>query len=219
MCSIPHNGPAARGDFTCAQAGCRACQDALIREHTGLIHTILQRVEHRGVPYTELVQAGRLALWRAVLRFDPHRGVRFSTYGGRAVERALWAAVRCARQAEAEAPGLPAPYVPTGLTWASQQPQVQAALRAAVAELPERLQEVLNTVYGLEGAPPCTYAALGRAWGLSRERIRQLHNAALVRLRHPGGSAVLYQLCERDSREAYLQALRRNRAWQQRGRR
>ena len=219
MCSIPQNGPAARGDFACAQAGCHACQDALVREHTSLIHTILRRVEHRGVPYAELVQAGRLALWRSVLRFDPHRGVRFSTYGGRAVERALWEAVRRARQAEATDPVAPPPYVPAGLTWASQQPEVQRALVGAVLQLPERLRAVMIALYGLDGQPPCTRAALGRAWGLSRERIRQLHNEALVVLRHPGLNSHLYQACERDSREAYLQALRLNRSWQRRRRR
>ncbi len=58
--------------------------------------------------YAELVPEGRLALWQAVLHFEPQRGVQFSTYGGRAVERALWAAVRQARAAEAETrPGFP----------------------------------------------------------------------------------------------------------------
>ena len=217
MCSILENGPAARGDFACAQAGCRACQDALIREHTGLIHTMLQRVEHAGVLYAELVQAGRLALWRAVLGFDPERGVRFATYGCVVIQRALWAAVRQARRPEESSAFVFSP--PEPWTAVSQQPDVQAALRAAVAKLPARLRDVMNTVYGLQGESPCTYAALGRAWGLSRERIRQLHNEALVTLRHPGFSAALYRLCDRDSRETYLQSLRRNRAWQQRGRR
>lgn len=217
MCSIPQFGSAARGDFGCAQAGCRACQDALIREHTGLIHTMLQRVEHAGVPYAELVQAGRLALWRAVRGFDPERGVRFSTYGSVAIQRALWAAVRQARPSEAH--HLPAPSPPEPWAGLSQQRDVQAALRAAVTALPERLRAVMSAVYGLDGQRPCTYAALGRAWGLSGERIRQLHNEALVTLRHPGFSQTLYHLCERDSREAYLQSLRLNRAWQRRRRR
>jgi len=217
MGSILQNDPAARGDFTCAQAGCRACQDALIREHTGLIHAMLRRVEHAGVPYAELVQAGRLALWRAVLGFDPERGVRFSTYGCVAIQRALWAAVRQARRPEESEALTSSP--PEPWTVVSQQPEVQAALRAAVAELPERLRDVMTTVYGLQGEPPCSYAALGRAWDLSRERIRQLHHEALVILRHPGFSAALYRLCERDSRAAYLHALRLNRVWQQRRRR
>jgi len=217
MCSITENDPARGGDFSCAQGGCHACQDALVRAHSGLIHSILRRVEHAGLPYAELVQAGRVALWRAVLCFDPCRGVQFTTYGGLAVERALWAAVREARQVR----DVPAPLgaVPEPWRRLSQQPEVGAALRAAVTQLPERLRTVVTTLYGLEGQAPCTQAALGRAWGLSGERIRQLHVQALVSLRQPGLNAALYQLCEQDSRTAYLQALRHNRAWQQRRRR
>ncbi|HNT77570.1 MAG TPA: hypothetical protein PKH77_21350 [Anaerolineae bacterium] len=60
------------------------------------------------MPYAELVQAGRLALWQAVLHFEPQRGVQFSTHGGLAVERTLWAVVRQARAAEAKRlPGFP----------------------------------------------------------------------------------------------------------------
>jgi RNA polymerase sigma factor (sigma-70 family) len=216
MCSITENDPTRGGDFSCAQGGCQACQDALVRAHSGLIHTILRRVEHAGLTYAELVQAGRVALWRAVLCFDPCRGVRFTTYGGLAVERALWAAVREARQVR----DVPAPVATLPEPWAgiSQQPEVRNALRAAVAQLPERLQVVVTRLYGLAEQPPCTQAALGRAWGLSGERIRQLHVQALVILRQPGLSTALYQLCEQDSRAAYLQALRYNRTWQRRRR-
>ena len=217
MCSITENDPSKGGDFACAQGGCRACQDALVRAHSGLIHTILRRVEHAGLPYAELVQVGRMALWRAVLCFDPHRGVRFTTYGGLAVEHALWAAVREARQVREVI--VPMGTAPELWTLISQQAEVQSALRAAVAQLPERLHTVVTTLYGLEGQPPCTQAALGRAWGLSGERIRQLHAQALVILRQPGLSAALYHLCEQDSRAAYLQALHHNRTWQRRRRR
>jgi RNA polymerase sigma factor (sigma-70 family) len=216
VCSIAENGGVDGGDFACAQRGCRVCQDVLVREHSGLIHSVLRRVEHAGVPYAELVQEGRLALWHAVLGFDPDRGVRFATYGWRVVEHALWAAVRRARQDGAGA--LPAGAGSEAWRVLSQQPAVQAALRVAVAQLPERLRDVVTLLYGLEGHEPCTQAALGRAWGISRERIRQLHVQALVRLRHPGLGAQVYQVCEQDSRAAYHQALQRNRAWQRRQR-
>jgi RNA polymerase sigma factor (sigma-70 family) len=217
MCSIAEDGELNGGGFACAQNGCRACQDALVREHSGLIHTVLRRVEHAGVPYAELVQEGRLALWHAVLGFDPERGVRFATYGGLAVERALWAAVRRARQGVA----IPVPAGAAPEPWAviSQRAAVRAALLAVVAQLPKRLQGVVTALYGLDGQAPCTQAALGRAWGISRERIRQLHVQALVRLRHPGLTSQLYQVCEQDSRATYHQALQCARAWQRRQRR
>jgi hypothetical protein len=133
------------------------------------------------------------------------------------VERALWAAVRRARQT----PVVPGAGQEQLETWArrSQQPEVQAALRRAVAQLPERLGAVVTALYGLDGQPGCTQAALGRVWGISGERVRQLHMAALTILRHPGLSTALYQACEQDSRAAYHQALQRNRAWQRRRRR
>jgi RNA polymerase sigma factor (sigma-70 family) len=217
MCSITENDPSKGGDFACAQSGCRACQDALVRAHSGLIHTLLRQVAHAGVPYAELVQAGRLALWRATLHFDPQRGVQFTTYAGVAVERALWATAHAGQRASNLAePVLAAPESGTPL---SQRLAVRSAVQAAVAQLPTRLQEVVRALYGLDGQKPCTQVALGRAWGVSNERIRQLHVQALVILRHPGLSADLYELCAQDGRTAYLQALRHNRTWQRRQRR
>jgi len=217
MCSITENDPSKGGDFACAQSGCRVCQDALVRAHSGLIHTLLRQVAHAGVPYAELVQAGRLALWRAALHFDPQRGVQFTTYAGVAVERALWATVHAGRRASALAgPVMAAPESGTPL---SQLLAVRSAVQAVVAQLPTRLQAVVRALYGLDGQKPCTQVALGRAWGVSGERIRQLHVQALVILRQPGLSADLYALCAQDGRAAYLQALRHNRTWQRRRRR
>ena len=87
-----------------------------------------------------------------------------------------------------------------------------------MAQLPERLRAVLVWVYGLDGQPPRTMAALGRQWGLTRERIRQLRNEALVLLRLPAYSAELRDWCDQDSRSAYRQALQLNRKWLVRGR-
>ncbi len=217
MCSITENDPSKGGDFACAQSGCRACQDALVRAHSGLIHTLLRQVAHAGVPYAELVQAGRLALWRAALHFDPQRGVQFATYAGVAVERALWATAHAGRRASAMAgPVMAAPESGVPL---SQLLAVRSAVQAVVAQLPTRLQAVVRALYGLDGQAPCTQVALGRAWGVSNERIRQLHVQALVILRQPGLSADLYALCTQDRRAAYLQALRHNRTWQRRRRR
>jgi RNA polymerase sigma factor (sigma-70 family) len=50
------------------------------------------------VVYDDLVQEGRIALWRAVLGFDPQRGVAFSSYAGKAIERRIWQAVARARR-------------------------------------------------------------------------------------------------------------------------
>jgi hypothetical protein len=80
------------------------------------------------------------------------------------------------------------------------QSKIDTALLATVSRLPDQLRAVLVWVYGLDGQPPRTMAALGRKWGLTRERIRQLRNEALLLLRLPAYSAELRDLCDQDSR-------------------
>ena len=75
--------------YVCAQGGCQVCLDGLIRQHEGLVHVVLRRQARGGVAYEDLLQEGRIGLWQAVLHFDPHRGVAFSTYAGVAIERRI----------------------------------------------------------------------------------------------------------------------------------
>lgn len=49
--------------------------------------------------------------------------------------------------------------------------------------LPEREKEIVEKRYGLKGEEPMTLAAIGEEKGLTRERIRQIEERALERLR------------------------------------
>jgi RNA polymerase primary sigma factor len=52
----------------------------------------------------------------------------------------------------------------------------------ALASLPLRERRVIELRYGLDGQPPCTLEEVGRAFGVTRERIRQIENSTLKRL-------------------------------------
>ncbi len=54
-----------------------------------------------------------------------------------------------------------------------------------LAELMPREAEILRLRFGLEGGVPQTLEQVGKAMGLSRERIRQIERQALRRLRQP----------------------------------
>lgn len=65
-------------------------RDAILREelvtaHLGLAHQLARRFAHRGEAYDDLVQVASLALVKSVDRFDPGRGVAFSTFATRTV--------------------------------------------------------------------------------------------------------------------------------------
>ncbi len=64
-------------------------------------------------------------------------------------------------------------------------------LEEVLASLPAREAHILRLRFGLETGEPCTLEELGRRFGLSRERVRQLENSALRRLRHPLRAKIL----------------------------
>ena len=213
--------------YVCAQAGCDACLEALLRRHEGLVHAILRRQWQGDMAYVDLLQEGCIGLWQVIMHFDPHRGVAFSSYAWRAIERRLWRALAvAARQARSDQAGGHSvlPQLPDPLSMAEEAlwwAQVRAALTDLLFHLPDRLQEVIVAAYGLDGAPPRSLAAPGRRYGVSRESVRLWRNEALVRLRLPAFSARLRELCEQNSRAAYArtQALNRGRLSRRRKRR
>jgi RNA polymerase sigma factor (sigma-70 family) len=205
--------------FRCAQAGCIECGDRLVRQHEGLVHAVLRRQGCGDAAYADLLQEGRLGLWQAILHFDPGRGVAFSTYAWVAIERHVWRGV--ARSRDQPVGGdRAAPVEPAAAAEAAwQREQVQVALPDALRHLPGRLGHVLVAAYGLQGQAPRSLAAIGREYGVSRERVRQWRTDALVLLRLPAVSGRLRQVCGQDDRAAYQQADRLNRTWQTRRRR
>jgi len=185
------DGPVA---FACAQSGCHACLDGLMRQHEGLVHVVLRRQARGGVAYEDLLQEGRIGLWQAVLHFDPHRGVAFSTYAGVAIERRIWRAVARANRPQGR---LPLPEPPDPLQVAEEnlwQARVHFALAEAVSRLPKRLRQIIRAAYGLDGASPRPLVAIGQQFGVSCEMARYWRNDALLLLRLPAFSHQLRHL-------------------------
>lgn len=213
MCIIhpsPLEGPAA---FACAQGGCRVCLDGLMRRHDGLVHHVLRRQVSGEGTYAEVLQEGRIALWQAIVHFDPQRGAAFSTYAGAAIQYRMW---DTARRPAVRSVAWCADSEPDGLEAVEEQlwrAAVHAALVEAVSRLPERLRQVVCAAYGLDGEPPCTLRAIGQRFGVTGEMARYWRNNALVLLRLPRYSQRLRQVYGQDSRAAYARSQVLTRAW------
>jgi RNA polymerase primary sigma factor len=52
----------------------------------------------------------------------------------------------------------------------------------ALSALPDRERRVIELRYGLDGSQPCTLEEVGQAFGVTRERIRQIENNTLKKL-------------------------------------
>jgi RNA polymerase primary sigma factor len=55
-------------------------------------------------------------------------------------------------------------------------------IERALDSLPDRERKVIELRFGLHGAQPCTLEEVGRAFGVTRERIRQIENNTLKKL-------------------------------------
>jgi RNA polymerase sigma-B factor len=63
-----------------AQTRDRHLRDELVAAHIGLAEYLARRFANRGEPLDDLVQVASLGLIKAVDRFEPDRGLEFSTY-------------------------------------------------------------------------------------------------------------------------------------------
>ncbi|MCA9652828.1 MAG: RNA polymerase sigma factor RpoD/SigA [Myxococcales bacterium] len=229
---------------------CRA-RNRFVCANLRLVVKVADRYSGRWMSLADRVQEGNLGLLRAVERFDPQRGTRFSTYAvwwiRHAITRALvnrgrtvrvpahlhvvftkLRGVRASLEAELGRPAtLPelakraevpldkavaaveamelrsvslegpsddeeGPAFPEHLGVGAPQAQIDAALDdrrnealalRALQGLDPRERDIIEQRFALAGRPRVTLEALGRCYELSRERVRQLQNRALLTLR------------------------------------
>jgi RNA polymerase sigma factor (sigma-70 family) len=198
--------------FIEAQTGCAECLNQLMARHEGLIQAVVHQQVLGDLPFSEALQAGRIGLWRAILGFDPSRGLAFSTYAWPCIKHQLWRTVKThTRLFCGERRALPGRDAPDPATvWETQS--IQRALQALVRRLPPRLEYVVVARYGLKGHS-LFYRQIGTVLGLTGERARQLHSEALVWLRHPAHSYWLRSLLDRHTLSDYEQADEEARRW------
>jgi RNA polymerase primary sigma factor len=165
----------------------------IINANMGLVLSMAKKIDSNGIEFTDLISEGSMALLRATEKFDASRGFKFSTYACRAVLKSF---SRVAKQSYRYHRFFPAQLDVTlekddfrerrrveehdGLV-----DEVRLIVRNNLAELSDIEQKIVTLRFplGQESEKSLTLKEVGDRLGLTKERIRQIQNKALAKLR------------------------------------
>lgn len=164
----------------------------LVRAYMALVIAMAKRTSIRNVEFAEMIGEGNLALLRSVEKFDVARGFRFSTYACRSILKSF---SRLARKADRYRKLFPTGYDPDldprdhdVMSDEMQRRSRIESVRELLAENRARLAPLERTIlterFALgSGGKKKSLAAVGKIVGLTCERVRQIQNAALAKIR------------------------------------
>jgi RNA polymerase primary sigma factor len=170
-------------------------KNQIVRANLRLVVSIARRHLRPGLDLMELISDGNLTLMRAIDSFDIHKGNRFSTYATLALMKGFARSVPLMRSG-----GIGRRPVSHDDRIAEVADARQAAmddeilqrdeLHQLLSRLNERERAVLLAHYGIGDkvdAFPATYEQVGLRMGLSKQRVRQIEQIALAKLRSAAG--------------------------------
>lgn len=164
-------------------------KNEILRANLRLVVSIARRHVGKSACFFEIVSDGNMSLMRAVEKFDYARGFKFSTYASwaimrnyaRTVPEHLYQAAKLVTGNDEMLTAAPArAEAPAGGVLEAAQHLVAKALDL----LTPRERDIIVWHYGLgEQREPMTLDAIGKNFGVTKERVRQIERKALARLK------------------------------------
>ncbi len=127
---------------TAAKAGCIESRDKLIHSNIRLVVNVARTQATNNLPLADLIQEGLIGLMKAIDKFEPERGFRFSTYATHWIRQAIGRAVDLRSRTI---------YVPANVTQAIRKVErVRASLEQKLGKDPP--EELLAAQLGISVA-------------------------------------------------------------------
>ncbi|MEE9294139.1 MAG: sigma-70 family RNA polymerase sigma factor [Phycisphaerae bacterium] len=169
----------------------------IIRFNLALVLAMAKRTRLNGIDYNELISEGNIALLRSSEKFDCSRGYKFSTYACRAILKSF---SRVAMRAGRHRVRFPVEFDPAMEKSdflerkridieADCVDELKRILVRNTADLNDVEQKVITERFALNCVPqedppaPKTLEEVGTLIGVTKERVRQIQNRALRKIR------------------------------------
>jgi RNA polymerase primary sigma factor len=166
-----------------------AIRDKIVRSFYKLSYSVAARYTNRLYTFDELASEGHFTLLKAIARFDPERGFRFSTYAMYAIQRRLFRFMqqrsRQRKFAESNSDDVAeADSRRWTIEYERRMTTATVALERLLPQLSPRERYVIRSRYGWgQEFEPRTLQDIADELNVSRERIRQLETRAIRKLR------------------------------------
>jgi RNA polymerase primary sigma factor len=168
-------------------------REYLTRTNLALVLAMAKRTRLGDVDFAEVVSEGNMALLRAVDKFSIDRGFKFSTYACRAILKAF---SRTAMKASKHRTRFPVEFEPDleKSDWADTRrdeveddclDELKAIVDRNLADLSSVEETVIRRRFNWEQEQdsPLTLEEVGQIIGVTKERVRQIQNKALLKIR------------------------------------
>jgi RNA polymerase primary sigma factor len=176
-------------------------REYLTRTNLALVLAMAKRTRLGDVDFAEVVSEGNMALLRAVDKFNVERGFKFSTYACRAILKAF---SRTALKSSRYKTRFPVEFEPDyeKSDWTDRRrdavqedcvDELKQIVDRNLAELSDVEQTVIRRRFNWEqhDESPLTLEEVGQIIGVTKERVRQIQNKALTKIRHVMEDGVL----------------------------
>lgn len=179
-----------------------SARERLIKANLKFVPTIAKQFKGCGLPFADIIEEGNVGLIKAIDRFDPKRDTKVISYAVWWIKKCILEAIE--KKGVLDADNIDDIFKPTNDDDNQiDEPNIKTIIpeklddnneyennfnvKQIVEELfegvPERERNIISEYYGLYGDSPKTLDEIGLEINLTKERVRQLNEKALKKMR------------------------------------